>query len=182
MTKLETLYELFPEQSREAINALADDPDFQKQLPALILARLEKTSARILPIEKEMLPLFFARASFADTEEAYQVANLFRKYFSHQTRFLPLAVDFLENLESLRRKNRLTETAYHSYGQDFASRCLFSLSLFYEALEKRHTKHSAPHPGFYREMGKRTFDRVGQEAIAYHFEEWEEFIREKAFT
>jgi hypothetical protein len=180
MTKLETLYDLFPEQSQEAIKSLVDDPEFQRQLPSLILNRIERSSGEVLPVEKEMLPLFFSRADFAEAEETYKIANLFSHYFFHRGRFLPLAVDHLADIGDLKRKNRLTERTYSHKAKDFASRCLFSLSLFYEALERLHNK-GAPHPSFYREMGKRTFARVGEEAIADNFENWEEFVRERAF-
>lgn len=181
MVRVETLYELFPEQSRAAIDSLVEDPDFQRQLPRLILDRMQKSVGKVLPIDLSMVPLLFSRADFANTEETYKVANLFSKYFSHKGRFLPLAVDHLEELAQLRSKGQLTEKTYARKGEDFASRCLFSLSLFYEALGKLHTRYGAPSPKFYREMGKRTFDRVGQEGIASHFEDWEGFIREKAF-
>jgi hypothetical protein len=181
MAKLETLYDLFPEQSQEAIRALVDDPEFQRQLPSLVLDRIKKSSGEVLPVEPEMVPLFFSRADFAEAEEIYKIANLFSHYFSHRGRFLPLAVDHLADLEDLRRKNRLTERTYTCKAEDFASRCLFSLSLFYGALERWHDK-GAPHPGFYREMGKRTFANIGEESIADNFENWEEFVREKAFV
>ncbi len=48
-----------------------------------------------------MIPLFFSRADFAETEEAYKVASLLSHYFSHQKKFLPLAVDHLADLEDL---------------------------------------------------------------------------------
>ncbi len=182
MVRVETLYELFPEQSREAIDSLVEDPDFQKQLPSLILNRIEKSAGNILPIDSTIVPLLFSKADFADVEEAYTLANHFSKYFSHRGRFLPLATNHLEDLELSKLKNQLTEKVYSRKGEDFASRCLFSLSLFYDALEHLHSRHGAPHPRFYREIGKRTFERVGQEGIASHFESWEDFIREDAFN
>ncbi len=180
MAKAETLYSLFPEHSRETIDSLIGDPEFEKQIPKLIIEKLEKTTEKILPIDSNLLPLFFSRANFAETEEAYKMANLFSKYLSHQKRFLPLAIDYLSEIELLKYKHQLTEKKYCLEGEDFASRCLFSLSLFYAGLDRLHKK-GAPHPGFYREMGKRTFTSIGEENIADNFENWENFIREKAF-
>jgi hypothetical protein len=181
MVKVESLFEIFPEQSREAITSLVDDPSFQRQLPKLILDKLNDSPGRIVPVDNDILPLFFTRAPFAETDEAYRISVLFGKYFSDRTRFLPLAVNHLQELDELKARGHLTEKEYCTRGENFASKCLFSLSLFYDALQKLYHK-GAPHPGFYREMGKRTFDRIGQADIATHFEDWEEFIREKAFA
>jgi hypothetical protein len=181
MQRLETLYDLFPEQSRDAIKSLSEDSEFQKQLPALVLERIEKSANRVLPIESDMLPLFFSRAGFAESEEIYKMANLFGRYFSHRGGFLPLAIDYLGDLEKLKRDNR-SKRSFVLEGEDFASRCLFSLSLFYEALNKLYSNKGAPHPEFYREVGKRTFASVGEDSIAENFDRWEEFIRENAFS
>ena len=182
MVKIETLYDLFPEQGEDKINKLLSDQEFQDRLPSLVLERLNTFYGDIIPIENGITPLFFSRADFAEVEEAYKIANLFTRYFSYDKRFLPLAVDFLEEVEELRFKNQLSQRRYAPFGQDFASRCLFSLSFFYQALEKLYTRHGAPHPEFYREMGKRTFSSIGEESIADNFEKWEDFIREEAFS
>lgn len=181
MKNIVRIYELFPEHSRKAIDSLVDDPSFQKQIPNLILNKLYANNVQVLPIDSEILPLFFTRAKFAEEEESYRISVLFGRYFSNPKDFLPLAVDHLKELEELKEKNRLTEERYHTKGEDFASRCLFSLSLFYGALEKLHSR-GAPHPGFYREMGKRVFNRIGETSIAEHFENWEDFIKEEMFA
>jgi hypothetical protein len=182
MASLETLYDLFPDQSQEAIRSLVDDPDFQKQLPGLILDKIQKSDGKILPIDLELIPLFFSRAEFAETEEAYKVARLFKNYFHNTRKFLPLLTDYLKNFEEFKERNIVGCRMQRDMGEDFASRCLFSLSLFYDALEKLHNYRSAPRPEFYREAGKRTFTSVGDKSIADNFERWEDFIREKAFA
>lgn len=182
MPKLETLYDLFPEQNRRAIDSLIEDEDFQKQLPSLILDRIQKRKREVLPIEEDIIPLLFSQANFARLEESYYIASLFSRYLSFGGNFLPLASNFLEDIENLKRKGKLNKRDYIKLNENFASRCLFSLSFFYEALRELYLRRGAPRPEFYREMGKRTFVNIGEERIADHFEEWEEFIREDAFS
>lgn len=130
MLNIERIYDLFPDQSRAAIDALIEDPSFQRQLPGLILQRLNASHGQIVPIDSEILPLFFTKAKFANEKEAYKISVLFGRYFSNPSRFLPLAIDHLQELAELKEQNHLTEDKYRTRGENFASRCLFSLSLF----------------------------------------------------
>jgi hypothetical protein len=93
MKDADKLYGLFPDQ-RDAIKSLADDPEFQKHLPELVLKGLS-SSGRVIPVDSNVLQMLFGRADFADTEEACRVAGFFSRYFSTQKRFLPIAVDHL---------------------------------------------------------------------------------------
>jgi len=179
--QIETLCSIFPEQSHEALAKLLDDEDFLKHLPSLILRRIRENK-KIFPIDKEVLILLFSEAEFAEEGEIMKVSSLFRKYFSYEKRFLPLTVEFLDKTTELKRSGRLTERVYRQLGEDFASRCLFSLSFFYDSLKKLYERYGAPHPNFYRTAGERTFEVIGEERIAKNFENWEDYLREKAFA
>ncbi|MEM4181714.1 MAG: hypothetical protein QXX68_00980 [Candidatus Pacearchaeota archaeon] len=181
MPKRETLYSLFPEQSTKSIDLLVDDNDFKRILPSLILKKVSEMREGVLPIDSEIILLLFSRASFADEEESMKLASFFKRYIHFEGRFLPLAIDFLEKISSLERERGFYK-GYKELGEDFASRCLFSLSFFYDALNRLYKRYGAPHPEFYREMGKRTFESIGEELIAEHFEKWEDFLREEAFN
>lgn len=181
MPKRETLYSLFPEQTKKSIDSLADDDDFKRILPSLILQKVGEIREGVLPIDGEIIFLLFSRATFADEEESMRIAGFFRRYIHHEGRFLPLAVDFLEKISSL-KSGRGFYKNYKDLGEDFASRCLFSLAFFYDALDRLYKKYGAPRPEFYREMGKRTFESIGEESIAEHFENWEYFLREEALN
>ncbi len=104
---------------------------------------------------------------------------LFKKSFRDSRKIPCLAIDFLSDIQEAKLRERLTRKEYKRLGEDFASRCLFSLSFFYERLNALYSRYGAPHPEFYREMGKRTFYYIGDETIAEHFENWEEFLRKR---
>lgn len=182
MIDLETIYDFFPEQKKESIEKLIEDPSFQKQIPSLILDRIKKSSNKIIPIEDEMIPWFFSRAEFSNLEESYKMSSMFRDYLSYEKRFLPLAIDYLSELETLKERNSLTKRRFYEIGKNFASRCLFSLSFFYDGLEELYNRRGSPHPEFYRETGKRIFSKIGEESISDNFDNWEEYIREEAFS
>jgi len=61
-------------------------------------------------------------------------------------------------------------------GYELASRCLVSLGLFFDAMEKRTKYHGAPEPEYYRKIGKQTFDKIGMTDVADNFTNWEEFL------
>ena len=65
-----------------------------------------------------------------------------------------------------------------AHGLELANRCLVSLSLFYDAMEKRWQRHGSPAPDFYRKAGKRAFAAEEKRAIADHFEKWEAYCGE----
>lgn len=175
--RIETLCSIFPEQNRETIEKLIEDEDFLRHLPSLISRRIKESKGVVL-VDKEILMLLFSEANFAGDEEKIRMSYLFRRSFYYQGRFLPLAVDFLNKIAELKQKRNLTERNYRILGEDFASRCLFSLSFFYNALEKLYSHYGAPHPEFYREFGKRTFYSIGETGISKNFDNWENYLRE----
>lgn len=63
-------------------------------------------------------------------------------------------------------------------GKELAYRCLISLSLFKKIMIKKCNRYGAPSIVFYRNVGIKTFNLIGQEAISDHFYKWENFISE----
>lgn len=62
-------------------------------------------------------------------------------------------------------------------GLVLAEKCLVALSFFQPALMRR-WKRGGPHPSFYRNCSKKAFELEGLEEIAYHHEQWENFLGE----
>ncbi|MEM4719704.1 MAG: hypothetical protein QXG18_02475 [Candidatus Pacearchaeota archaeon] len=173
--KKDNLYLLFGEKSKRSIDYLFEDTDFKKILPLIILEKFTSDKKIVLPIDDDFIKLIFSRVDFADEYESFKIANFFKKYFNYKGRFLPLSVDFLEKVYNLKKDKKLIIRDYNFVGEDFASRCLFSLSFFYEALDSLYKRRGAPHPYFYRELGRKTFEIIGEESIAEHFESWDIF-------
>jgi len=63
-------------------------------------------------------------------------------------------------------------------GLDLASRCLCSLSFFYDAVYDRSVRHGAPSPSYYRTVGKNVLINHEMKGVSAHFERWEHFLRE----
>ena len=78
----------------------------------------------------------------------------------------------------LMRASDVLPMAMEHHGLELANRCLVSLSLFYDAMEKRWQRHGSPAPDFYRKAGKRAFAAEEKRAIADHFEKWEAYCGE----
>jgi hypothetical protein len=169
------LKSFFPEADENSLMALVSDPDFIKTIPGLILKNVEKKE--IFPASASALPIFFSRADFACDEEQIYVSQLFKNYFSFSNKtILPSAVDYVNEFKSAGDNMK-------RYGltQDFASRCLFSLAMFSDALEKLNRK-GAPDTDFYRALGRGCFESIERFDVATHFNDWEAFIRERAFS
>lgn len=170
------LKSFFPEVDENTLKTLSEDPDFIKHLPGLILSRFD--ADKVLPSDGAVVTGFFSRADFATEEEQVYVSSRFQKYFSvNKKGFLPVATDYLKEYNEAKSVGK---QRYMQVSSDFASRCLFSLAMFPEALDRLYQR-GAPHPDFYRTLGKNVFQTINHEDVSQHFIDWELFIRNDAF-
>jgi hypothetical protein len=176
MEDFKLLRGFFPDIDDATWKNLSADPDFLKHIPSLVKARLD-SHERVTPIDDNYLLMLMSNATFAAEEEQIYIAKRLKHYFSHEGRVLPLLSDYVLEAEKARQvgKKKVLEVS-----EDFASRCLFSLSFFQPALERLYRK-GAPHPEFYRERGKHTFRYICLECVAENFDNWQRFFADKGF-
>lgn len=148
---------LFPKSKADAIRSLWLDvecrPLIQKEIAKELL-----NDHTVIELPLTQIMFISSLSTFADSEkECYDVAEIIYWGIT-KTDVFPLISE-------------------HK-GKELAYRCLISLSLFKEALNKKYERHGAPSPDFYRKVGISSFEQIEMKEISHHFRQWEGFIGE----
>jgi len=64
-------------------------------------------------------------------------------------------------------------------GRDFADRCLFSTSFFWDYMEKRRRRFGAPSPEFYLAAGQEEYKTMGKRDLAFNMHNWRNFLAQR---
>lgn len=152
------VYNLFPEKSARAIDALWQDGENRGLLAREIGKKLMSSKKIVTDSPEIQLMSLLSQANFVHgEEEPVLVAGMMRKH--------------MRDLDPLPLISR------HS-GRELAERCLLSLGLLHPAMEERYKRRAAPKPDFYREVGIRTMEEIGVDSVAANFKRWESFLGE----
>jgi len=124
-------------------------------------SRLASLALPLTPVEEvpmNQIVFMTSLSTFADSEdECFDVAHII--YWGiRRVDILPLISEQSE--------------------EELANRCLISLGMFKRVLIRKHERHAAPSPEFYRRVGIKSFHQIGKENISNHFYKWELFLSE----
>lgn len=165
---------LFPEKKIESIKVLIEDPDSKKPVMREIgreigrqLRDIPSVSSGKNYFDQVVCILSTANFDFED-DELFEVSRIIISY-SGKSEVLPYVIEHLPKVESMERIVRKNE---------LGEKCFIGLSLFYDKLQNRYERQSAPHPDFYREVGISAFRTEGFPSVAKNFRNWEYFVRE----
>ena len=151
------LKQLFSESETQAILTLCSEPD-QTLLSQAIGKKLLDSQDIINALPLQQLMFIMSLSPFADNlNECNDVAKIV--YWG------------IQRIEILPLRSEQQD-------QEFAYKCLISLSLYKPALIVRKERYGAPDPEFYRSEGQKSFLRIGMTEISYHFPKWEYFLNE----
>ena len=140
---------LFQKKQANAIRKLWDDKSSRPLLRQEIGKQLIATDTVIDKVPLAQLMLIMSLSSFSDSpEECSTVA----------------AIVYL----GIKRNDILPMVSEHR-GKELAFRCLISLGFFKTALIRRWKRHAAPSPGFYRDVGIKSFGQIGMDYVSSHF-------------
>jgi hypothetical protein len=154
----ELINRIFSGSQAKAIKELKEDSDCQRVLNEQIAKEFNKNDDILVENPVSQLTLIISESPFATSDnECVEV-----------TKIVVWGLDKLDILPSI----------IEHEGQELAYRCLLSLSLFKEKMEKKWRFHGAPNPDFYREAGITSFHRIGSYEISEHFYQWEHFMRD----
>jgi hypothetical protein len=151
--------ELYPQQEKRcAIEGLLSDEETRRPVISQ-LGRKMLSEGKILETDSvTQLFVFVSQADFANSEEE--------------------CVNIAEIIHSYLRVNDIFPLVSKHRGKDLASRCLISLSLFYDGMRRNYQVHAAPKPEFYEVVGIKTFQEVGMNDISDNFVKWKYFLGE----
>lgn len=152
--------EIIPPSKRASALALLNNPDTQK-LVRQSIGNMLMDNGLVASDPLDQLLLIISKANFADTEDECMIVT-------------SIIYQYIQNPKG----NCVLPKIHLHRGIDLAGRCLVSLSLFYQAMERIHQRHGAPSPHFYRQVGIKTFSQNHQKEIAEHFQSWETFLGE----
>ena len=138
---------------RKYIEELLEGPDCR----GLLIKQEHKKGNPLWKYPNEQLRAMIMPADFANLDERLYIANMISRF--------------------LRRNDFFPEITEHE-GTDYAERCLFSTSFFWDHLRKKQNNHGAPSPEFYLETGKTEYELIGMKDIARNMIQWREFLSE----
>lgn len=151
------LKQLFSESETQAILSLCSEPD-QTLLSQAIGKKILDSPEIIDTMPLQQLMFITSLSPFADDlNECHAVARIL--FWG------------IKRIEILPMRSEQPD-------QEFAYKCLISLSLYKQALIRRKERYGSPDPGFYRAEGRKSFLRIGMTEIGYHFPKWELFLNE----
>jgi hypothetical protein len=153
--------ELYTAKEGSSIKSLfLEDPDLKKSILDAIGSKVFLDKHKILlskPID--IIYIVCLMSKFASSEdECFRVAVSIFQHFTNTKNILPMMSE--------------------DKGLLFATKTLISLSFHLPALKKRWEFHGAPSPDYYRQISKTVFCIYGQEDLAEHHEQWENFLSE----
>ena len=149
---------LFTKSQAEAIQQLWEDKKSRLLLEQEIGKKLLDTDRVIEDLPLTQLMLITSLSSFASSpNECNDIAEIIY-WGMHKSDVMPLITEHKD--------------------KELAYRCLISLGFFREVLARKCDRYGAPSPEFYRKVGARSFELIGQKEIGKHFYRWECFIGE----
>ncbi|MEI6731368.1 MAG: hypothetical protein WCK90_01675 [archaeon] len=161
---------IFPEKNAETVRSLMADEGSKRLMIREIGRRLLDSPSITYGqsnFDQMICILSTAKFDYGD-DEPVMVGRMIVDY-SRRRDVLPYVIDHIPKSENKERVVRR---------QELGERCFIGLSLFYDKLQRRYERQSAPHPEFYREVGISAFRREGLPEIADNFKNWETFVRE----
>lgn len=150
---------IFPESNAKAVKKLWEDQECRPLIQKEISKKLLENDGIIEELPLSQIALLTSLSTFANSEdECFDVAHVV--YWGvNRVDVLPLISEFKGEKE-------------------MAYRCLISLSFFKKIIIKKHERHAAPSPDFYRGVGVKSFHNIGKEDVSNHFYKWELFLAE----
>jgi len=142
----------------EAVNSLLQDNNTKSILLKSLGQRLLQHDEVFVIDSLGQFTLLIANAPFIQSdEECFQITNIVQ-WGVKRINILPLVTEHKD--------------------KDLAYRCLLSLGLFKDAMEKRTKFHGAPSTNFYRVIGIEEFKKMGFVEISEDFQKWECYLGE----